>query len=125
MLLFYAGLGGAVGAMLRYVTSARISAWLGLSFPYGIMGVNILGSFLMGLFIEAMARLSLPFPQEIRTFVAVGILGGFTTFSSFSLDALTLYQEGRVLDAGLYVGGSVLLGLIGIVAGIYVGRGVF
>jgi CrcB protein len=107
-MLLAVALGGAFGSVARYVLAARIAAWLGSGFPWGIFGVNVLGGFVMGALVEVMAlRWSLS--PEWRAFLTVGILGGFTTFSSFSLDTVLLMQRGDYMLAGLYVVGSVAL----------------
>ncbi|MCD6035054.1 MAG: crcB [Rickettsiales bacterium] len=124
MMLLYVGVGGALGAMSRYVMAGYIARFAGVNFPYGTICINVLGSFLMGVLIEVLARINVPVSQEIRAFFAVGVLGGFTTFSSFSLDALTLYQAGRLGEAGLYVVTSVLFSLAGIIAGLLVVRNI-
>jgi CrcB protein len=84
--------------------------------------VNILGSFLMGLFVALAAQRGL---THLAPFVATGILGGFTTFSAFSLEAVTLYERGDVGQAALYVGLSVVLSIAGLMAGLWIGRGTF
>lgn len=106
-------LGGGIGAVLRHGVNRAAAGWFGLGFPVGTMAVNVVGSFLMGLLAGV-----LPGPsQGWRLFLATGVLGGFTTFSAFSLDAVTLWQRGQVGTAALYVGGSVLLSLAAIAAG--------
>jgi CrcB protein len=92
----------------RHLLAARIAMWLGSGFPWGIFVVNVLGGFVMGALVELMAlRWSLS--PEWRAFLTVGILGGFTTFSSFSLDAVLLMQRGDYGLAAVYVVGSVAL----------------
>lgn len=114
--------GGAIGAVARHLVAGQISHWLGTGFPWGIMIVNILGSFAMGALIETLALTWSP-PQEVRAFLAVGILGAFTTFSTFSMDIVLLYQRGDFLAMGLYVAGSVTLAVLALVAGLALVRG--
>ena len=119
--LLTVALGGALGSMGRYLFVVSATRWLGMDFPWGTLGVNVLGSFLMGFLIGAGA-LVLEMSQEVRLFLAVGFLGGFTTFSSFSLDAMTLFQRGAWLAGSAYVGGSVLAGLAAFGIGMAVWR---
>ena len=100
--------GGALGSVARHLMAARITAWLGSGFPWGIFTINVLGGLIMGVLVELMAlRWSLS--GEWRAFLTVGILGGFTTFSSFSLDVVLLMERGDHTLAALYVIGSVAL----------------
>lgn len=115
------GLGGAIGAMLRYGVSVTVGS-LANGFPAATFVVNLVGSVAMGLLIGVLARTTPQFQNEIRLFVAVGIFGGFTTFSSFSLDAITLVERGDYLLAAVYVVGSVLLGLAGLAMGMFAVR---
>lgn len=115
--------GGAVGAVGRYLTMSWVGHWLGHGFPYGTLVVNVLGSFILAGLVETLALTWSPGP-ELRAFLVVGLLGGFTTFSAFSLDMVTLVQRGDIAAAGLYVGASVLLSLLGFFAGLSVMRGV-
>ena len=99
-------LGGALGSLLRYGLGAWVQGSLGAGFPWSTLFVNALGSFFIGLTI----RLSLS--GEARLFLAVGVLGGFTTFSSLSYETLALLQGGEVGKALLYAFGSLFLGLL-------------
>ena len=118
------GLGGAIGAMARYGVGSLIGRLWSLSFPLATLLVNIFGSMLMGVFIGLLARYMPSQQAELRLFVAVGLLGGFTTFSSFSLDTITLIERGALLQAGLYVLMSVVVCLIGLYLGLLMTRGV-
>ena len=109
-------LGGAFGALARYLMVGRIEHWLGAGFPYGTLTANVLGSFLMGVLIEIMALVWSP-SAEMRALLTVGLLGSFTTFSGLSLDTLLLFEAGAPGQAALYALASVLLSLIGIFAG--------
>ena len=108
--------GGALGAVLRYGVVSGSARLLGAGFPLGTVLVNVLGSFLMGL---ATVALMARFGPVVMT----GLLGGFTTFSAFSLDAVRLFEEGRLGAALVYVGGSVVLSLGALVIGMSVARG--
>ncbi|HEV2365914.1 MAG TPA: fluoride efflux transporter CrcB [Caulobacteraceae bacterium] len=108
-------LGGALGSMARYACSSLVANWFGQGFPAGTLLVNVAGSFVIGLF----AALTGPdgrllVPGDMRLFVTVGICGGYTTFSSFSLQTLTLAQDGEFARAGLNVVASVVLCLIAV-----------
>ncbi len=114
-------LGGALGAMARYLVVDRFEQWLGAGFLYGTLTANILGSFLMGVLVELMLRTWSPSP-ELRAMLLVGLLGSFTTFSGLSLNTLRLFEAGEMGQAALYALASVLLSLIGIFAGMRLAR---
>lgn len=116
--------GGALGAVGRYLVMSQVGHWFGHGFPYGTLVVNVLGSLVMGLLVEAWALVWSPSP-ELRALLAVGVLGAFTTFSTFSLDTVVLYQRGALLSVGFYIAGSVVLSVAGLVAGLYLGRALF
>jgi fluoride exporter len=101
--------GGGLGANARYWLGTLIASRLGNEFPYGTAIINITGSFVIGLFMAAMLRQG--WHENSRLLFAVGILGGYTTFSSYSYEAIGLFEKGAVGLALAYVGGSVLLGL--------------
>lgn len=104
------GIGGAIGSMLRHGFGLlSLKLWT-THFPIGTLGVNVIGSFAIGVIIGILT-LSQNWSQEIRLFSVVGILGGFTTFSAFSLDTILLYERGEYLYAGLYVAASILLSI--------------
>lgn len=107
-------LGGALGASARYLLAAAIGA---TAFPWAILIVNVLGSFLMGVVAE-LAALKVTMPPEMRAFLTAGVLGGFTTFSAFSLDAALLIERRELMAAALYMGGSVVLSVGGLFAGL-------
>ena len=117
-LLFAIALGGAIGAVARYQTMVWLTRWLGSGFPFGTLFINVTGSFLMGLFIELLA-VRLGGTLQWRAFVAVGVLGAFTTFSTFSLDAVVLYERGQLLAAGAYLAASVSLSILALFAGLW------
>ncbi|HEX6118488.1 MAG TPA: fluoride efflux transporter CrcB [Dongiaceae bacterium] len=111
-------LGSALGGVARYWCSGLVARYIGETFPWGTLVVNIAGSFLIGL-IATISGTDGRFiiPAEARQFMMVGILGGFTTFSSFSLQTLTLARDGEWLLAGANIVGSVVLCLIAVWAG--------
>lgn len=113
------GFGGALGAMARYGVGIATVRAIGHGFPVGVLSVNIVGSFLMGVFVVLAAQRGL---TAWSPFVMTGLLGGFTTFSAFSLEAVTLYERGAVAQAGLYVTLSVALSIGGLVLGIWLTR---
>lgn len=113
--------GGAIGAVLRHFLNSGAAHLFGTGFPWGIFIANILGSFIMGGLISWFA-LSFDPPQAVKAFLTVGLLGAFTTFSAFSLDTVTLFERGEVIAATLYAGGSVVLAIGGLVAGMSVMR---
>jgi CrcB protein len=102
--------GGAIGAVLRHFVNHMSLQWFGSGFPWSTLFVNILGSFLMGVLIETSALVWSPGPA-LRAMIAVGFLGALTTFSSFSLDAGTLYGRGALMTTAAYIIGSVVLSL--------------
>jgi CrcB protein len=116
-------LGGAIGSAARYLLSQWITGFAAASFPVAILAINVLGSFAMGVLAGTMALAWSP-SLEIRSFLTTGILGGFTTFSAFSLDAAILIQRGELGWAGIYVGASVLLSISGLFAGLSLTRAV-
>lgn len=120
-LVLLAALGGAIGSALRYLVSLA-SAWLfGVGFPWGTLAVNIAGSFAMGLVI-GLAASKFQLTNELRVFAATGVLGGFTTFSAFSLDFALLFERKDYGLAGLYLAGSVGLSILALFAGLYLVR---
>ncbi len=108
--------GGALGAVLRHFFGAATMSLTGISFPVGTMGVNIIGSFIMGALISYFALVWSPSP-EIKAFLTVGILGGFTTFSAFSLDTVALLERGQISLALLYVCASIILSIAALFVG--------
>jgi len=113
--------GGAVGAVGRYLIAAQALRLLGPNFPWGTLTVNVLGSFAMGVIVELSAlRLSLSPPS--RAFLVIGLLGGFTTFSAFSLDVSVLLERNEISRAALYALVSVVLSVGALFAGLAVTR---
>lgn len=110
-------IGGGLGASLRHAINVGCARACGLNFPYGTFVINITGSLVMGI-IAGYLALKGEASQPWRLFVMTGILGGYTTFSAFSLDAVTLYQRGEMGLALFYVLGSVVLSIAGLVVGL-------
>jgi len=115
-------LGGGIGSVLRYAVGALFAQWLGPGFPWGTLAVNVVGSFAIGIVAELAATRAIGLPPLVRIFAAVGVLGGFTTFSTFSLDMVTLAGERAAALAFAYGAGSVILGFAAAFAGIIVVR---
>jgi CrcB protein len=115
MTYLWIAVGSALGGMARYGASMLIGNWFGQTFPWGTLLVNISGSFVIGFF----ATLSGPdgrllIGSDVRLFVLVGLCGGYTTFSAFSLQTLNLIQDGEMARAGMNIGGSVVLCLVAV-----------
>ncbi len=116
------GFGGALGSVLRYGANILLGSWLGTTFPYGVLLINVTGCFLMGVLAGAGAFLWQA-PEPLRVFLMVGVLGGFTTFSAFALDVLTLVERNQLSLAAGYVFASVLLSLGAVFAGLLLVKG--
>lgn len=116
-------MGGAIGASLRYLFGVAAMRLTGPSdFPLAVLTVNIIGSFIMGLFVVFAAHKGL---TQFSPFVMTGVLGGFTTFSSFSLETVTLIERGQIGAAVIYMALSVGLSVLGLMLGLMMARGVF
>jgi len=120
--IFQVALGGAIGASLRYLSGVAALRLLGGHFPYGTMFVNILGSFLMGFVAFYMLERMDGSFGRFAPFIMTGVMGGFTTFSAFSLDTLFLIERSRFVAAGIYMGGSIALAMLALVVGIALAR---
>ncbi len=120
--LLQVALGGALGASARYLTGVASVRAFGPQFPWGTMIVNVAGSLVIGALVVALAAKS---GERFTPFLMSGLLGGFTTFSAFSLDAMMLWQRGEGVQAGAYVAGSMILSLAGIAAGVTLARAVW
>jgi fluoride exporter len=114
-------IGGGLGAALRHGINIAAARALGTGFPYGTLTINVLGSLAMGLIAEFFA-LKAGLPQQARLFLTTGILGGFTTFSAFSLEAALLYERGQLAGAAIYVIASVTLAIGALFAGLAIVR---
>ncbi|CAG0911132.1 unnamed protein product [Cyprideis torosa] len=119
--LIQVAIGGAVGASARYLTGIAAARVLGKGFPWGTLIVNILGSFAMGVLVVALAHLS---ANRYAPLLMTGILGGYTTFSAFSLDAVTLFERGQTMLAGGYVAVSVIASISALFAGMLLTRAI-
>lgn len=119
--LFEVAIGGALGASGRYLTGVMTLRLMGPGFPWGTLAVNVIGAFFMGAIVVVLGHFS---ANRFAPFLMTGVLGGYTTFSAFSLDALTLWERGQHTLAGGYVLASVLLSLAAIVAGLVVARSI-
>jgi len=120
-ILLAVALGGALGSVARYLVGIGSGRLFGLGFPWGTLIINIAGSFLIGVFAELFA-LKWDLPQAGRVFLTVGICGGFTTFSTFSLDTYVLMERGEFWPAAAYIVGSVVLSIGALVAGLHLIR---
>jgi CrcB protein len=114
-------IGGALGAMARYGVSSLVFDASSQRFPYATLSVNVLGSFLIGILFVLIVEKGL-LPPEMRSILMVGFLGAFTTFSTFSLDALGLWQNGHLLLALVYALGTVVLCLAAISIAVWLTR---
>ena len=114
--------GGAIGSLARYSVGIGAGRWLGPAYPYGTLAVNLIGGFLMGVLAGALARIG--GSESVRALIGVGILGGFTTFSSFSLDAVTMIERGEWGVAITYALVSVVGSVLALFAGLYLVRAV-
>jgi fluoride exporter len=110
-------LGGGIGSMLRHGVNVLSARWLGTGFPYGTLTVNVTGSIVMGLLAGYFAFKG-EATQSWRLFLMTGILGGYTTFSAFSLDAILLYERGQIGQALAYVAASGAVSIFGLFAGL-------
>jgi fluoride exporter len=117
-MFFITGAGGFLGSGFRYLAQRMISIYLPVSFPFGTLFINITGSFLIGIIFAVGDKTRILSP-EMRMFLAVGVCGGFTTFSTFSLDVFTLLQDRAYLYSSLYIVSSVLLSILATIAGIW------
>lgn len=119
--LFSIAAGGALGALLRFWVSTGVYAAFGRGFPYGTLAVNVIGSLLMGfLFVLFMDRITVS--AELRAAILIGLLGSFTTFSTFSIETLNLIEQADFLKAGLNMLISVTACLLAAWAGVVIGR---
>ncbi len=117
-------LGGAFGSVLRYLVGVSTTRLFGPAFPWGTLTVNVVGSFAIGLLTEVIAR-RFNASTELRVFLVTGILGGFTTFSSFSLDTMVLIERGASGATVAYLAGTLCLSFLAIFAGLALGRAMF
>ena len=121
--LILVAVGGAIGASLRHLVNLAALRLVGAGFPWGTMAINIAGSLAMGVFIELLAR-RFNASNELRLFIATGILGGFTTFSAFSLDFAVLWERGAAMPALAYAIASVVGSILALFLGLWLARSV-
>ncbi len=119
--LFLVALGGAIGASLRHLSGIAALRIMGTGFPWGTLFVNVFGSLIMGFFIAWLTKRT-GTSNEIRLFIATGILGGFTTFSAFSLDVANMVERGAMTSAFSYIAASVVISLAAVFIGLWFGR---
>ena len=115
-------LGGGIGSALRYGVGRAALALAGPNFPLGTLVVNILGCTVMGALAEWLAWRDTGIDSAVKLFLTTGLLGGFTTFSAFALDAVGLWQRGETVTAAAYAAGSVVLSIAGFLAGMALAR---
>jgi CrcB protein len=123
--IFVIAIGGAFGAVMRFMISTGVYHWLGRGFPYGTLVVNLLGSFLIGLLTEALLLQRIALTIEYRSAILVGLFGSLTTFSTFSLETLYLLEQGSLQKAALNIVISVCACVFAAWVGLWVGRGLF
>lgn len=117
MTIVAVALGGALGAVARYLLAVRVYGWLGIDFPWGTLGVNVLGSLLLGAVIAMVEERGL-FSSHTRAFLTIGLLGGMTTFSTFVYEGWEFTRDGEILRAGAYAA----LSLVGAFAAFTIGH---
>lgn len=117
-------LGGGLGSVVRYTVAVLLTARIGPGFPYATLLINVTGSLLIGIIFELSQTRVIGMPNIMRLFWMVGVLGGYTTFSTFSLDIVTLSSDRTIMLALLYAAGSVVLGVIAAGLGIAAVRAV-
>ena len=120
--VFAVAIGAAIGGVARYVIGQIFAQRFGPGFPYGTLFINVTGSFLIGVVAELATSRAFGMTPLVRVFAATGLLGGYTTFSAFSLDALVMVSDGAALLAALYAAGSVALGVVAAYAGLVLAR---
>ena len=119
MIYLHVALGGVLGALARYAAGVWITSAGASGFPWATLSINVAGSLLLGILVQALPEWGAP--AEVRALLTIGFCGSFTTFSTFGYETVTLVQNGSLALAGAYVLSSVLLGLAGVVAGLWVG----
>lgn len=120
---FLVFLGAGLGGVLRHFVNLVVCRWVGAQFPWGVLTINVTGSFVMGVAAGYFAlRAGANWTQSMRLFLTTGILGGYTTFSAFSLDAVLLAERGDLAGASIYVALSVALAIGGLFLGLWLVR---
>jgi CrcB protein len=115
-------IGGGIGSALRYGVGRASIAFVGPNYPVGTLGVNLVGCFLMGALAGCLAYRDFGMDQSTKLFLTTGILGGFTTFSAFALDVVTLWERGNTVSAAIYVVASVVGSIAGLLIGLHLVR---
>lgn len=115
-LILLAGTGSFIGGVLRYLLSRFIQTGISSAFPYGTLWVNLIGCLFIGIVFGWAEKTNMP--EEWKLFLATGLLGGFTTFSAFSLETVNLFRNGQLWHAAIYITASLLLGLLATFAGL-------
>ena len=115
-------LGGSIGVALRFLAGVGILRFVGTGFPVAVMGMNTLGSFVMGMFVVFATQHGM---TQLSPFVMTGLLGGFTMFLAFSLEAVNLFERGAMGQALAYVAMSVVLSIGGLILGLMIARGIW
>ena len=121
--LILVAVGGAIGASLRHLVNLASLRLVGPGFPWGTMAVNVAGCFAMGVFVELLAR-RFNASNELRLFIGAGVLGGFTTFSAFSLEFAVLWERGAALSALAYAITSVIGSILALFLGLWLARSI-
>ena len=116
--------GGAIGSVLRFLIGTASLQWLGPGFPWGTFAINVSGSFAIG-FVLQLAETRIGLPPYVRLFVATGVLGGYTTFSTFAYETYALSRDALSAQSVVYGLGSVAAGVAAVLLGIFLGRVVF
>jgi CrcB protein len=114
-------LGGAIGSVARFLVGTWYVQRFGVGFPWATFGINVVGALLIGVVLQ-IAQVRADFSPYLRLFIAVGILGGFTTFSTFAYEIASLSREGLSLASVAYAVGSVAAGVLAVIAGLAIGR---
>jgi len=117
-LIGYVAIGGAVGAVARYVSNGLIARVVGANFPYATLSINVIGSIAMGVFVGWLTKDLSAGKPELHALIAIGFLGGFTTFSAFAMDVILLMERGQQWAALAYIMLSVTLSVIGLALGL-------
>lgn len=115
-------IGGALGAVTRHGVNQASLRWIGPEFPWGILGVNVAGSFALGMLVGWLALAGRPDATEIRFAVGIGFLGAFTTMSAFALDTVLMIERREFLTAFAYGGGTLIASVLAVFAGLFVIR---
>ncbi|MBI5284665.1 MAG: fluoride efflux transporter CrcB [Chloroflexi bacterium] len=123
MNVVYLAIGGAAGTLSRYYVTGRVADWSGGTAGLGVFAVNIIGSFIIGLFLT-LSEERFMWPSQLRLLIAVGFLGAFTTFSSLTWETLQMLELRDVAAASLNIGGSVVCGLLAVYLGSVLGRAI-